>query len=265
MERGLHAEVGRGVFWGNVLRNWHVLKAPAAFQISDVGREMSTVRRSKGIGWFAVVSGVAVLGLVVSVVAQQAPGRRGARMGGNMVFGTVTAVNPDTGAIGVQGPNGQQLWVAVTGNTQITRTVEASAADLKTGETITVTGQPTAITARMVQIGERPGARQAGGAAGGRQGANRPMQMGRGGNAQATGQITGRNPLTIKTQDGTTVKVTLASDARISRTIPATIQNIVPGDQLMAFGQTAQDGYCYARFVRIGQFGQFRRRGGQGQ
>jgi len=178
------------------------------------------------------------------------------------VFGTVNAVKPDTGAIGVQGPNGQQLWVAVTANTQITRTVEAAASDLATGQTITVTGQPTAITARTVQISDQTAA--AGPGAGGQQGANRRGRR-MSGNAQATGEITSLNPLTIKTQDGATVTVTLAPDATVSRTVPATIQNIVPGDQLMAFGQTAQDGYCYARFVRIGQFGQFRRRGAQGQ
>jgi len=226
------------------------------------------VRRAKNIGWFAVVSGVVVLGLVVSAVAQQAPGRRGGRMaGGNAVFGTVNAVKPDTGAIGVQGPNGQQLWVAVTANTQITRTVEAAASDLKTGQTITVTGLPTAITARTIQISDQTAAAgQAGRGAGGQQGANRRGRR-TGGNAQATGEITSVKPLTVKTQDGTIVKVTLAPDATVSRTVPAAIQNIVPGDQLMAFGQTAQDGYYYARFVRIGQFGQFRRqrRGAQGQ
>jgi hypothetical protein len=224
--------------------------------------------------WMVLVTGVAVVVLVASAIAQQGQGggRRGG-FGGNAVFGVVGSVDYNTGVIGVQGQNGQQTWIAVTPQTQLTRTQEASAQELQVGDTVIVMGQPTAITASQVQIGEQAmmgpfGAFGAGpaGAPGGAQGGGPGgpgRRFGQGG-AMVSGQITALEPLTLTTPEGTAVQVTLAQDVRVSRTVPATIQNVVIGDQLVAFGQAAQDGYYYAQSVRIGNVGGFGMFGGRG-
>ena len=230
------------------------------------------MRKAVNVRWLVIVGVVALLCLVVSGVAQQGRGGgRGGGFGGNAVFGTVSAVDVNTGVIGVQGQNDQQVWVAVTDQTQMSMSRQAGAADLQVGQQVTVSGQPTAIVANTVRIGEQGmfGGFGGGRAAGANNQAGNPAAPGGAGggrglqaNAQVTGQIANLNPLTVAVEGGNPVAVTLPAEARISETLPATVQNVVIGDQLMAFGQPGEDGYYYAQVVRLGDIGRFM--GGRG-
>ena len=180
-------------------------------------------------------------------------------------------VDTNIGVIGVQGQNGQQTWVAVTTETQMTKSMPAAASDLQLNQTITVMGQPTAIIAGEIRIGDQgmggfggrgagPGGGTAGAAAGGPGTGAAPQGPGRGGfmgGSAVSGQITSLSPLTVTPQEGTAVVVTLAPTTTATQTRACTLAEIAVGEQVMVMGQAGADGYYYARSVRVGDMGQF--------
>ena len=240
------------------------------------------MKKTAKFGWAAALTAAGVLAVVATAIGQQAPGGGGRGFGGNAVSGTVTGVDATMGVIAVQGQNGEQTWVAVTAATQVTKSMPAMASDLQVAQTITVMGQPTALLASEVRIGDagggfgRSGARggtggqgagadggTAGAAAGGPGTGAAPQGPGRGGfmgGSTVSGQVTSLNPLTVLTQEGTAVVVTLAPTTIGTKTETCTLADISVGAQVMASGQAGQDGYYYARNVRVGEL----RRSGPG-
>ena len=171
------------------------------------------------------------------------PGRAFAGRG---TVGTVQSVDDST--ISVTTQDGTMVKATVNEATVYQQIEAITAADLKVGDAVVVMGQQGAdgtITAQTVQVG--------GAAAGAAQ------LLGAGGR-QATGvravagtvqKIEGA-VLTIAQQDGQTVTVTLASDARLTKTVAASLSDVKAGQQVTITGQPGADGVIAATMVQIG-------------
>jgi len=220
------------------------------------------MRKATNLRWLAFLSVVAILSLVVSSLAQRMPNQRAReRFGGNTVLGMVTGGDRTRGVISVQRADGEEVWVALTEETRMTREVEVAPADLQLGQSILITGQPTSIIAQEIRLNPEMGvtSRQEPGAGAGRA---RGMRAGAGSRgASVVGEITNLEPLTVTTPDATAVTATLAPDVKIVMSASASINDVEVGEQITASGQVGDDGFLYARVVRLGDFGRFMGRG----
>jgi len=200
------------------------------------------------------------------------PGQPGGRQGrggfGNfqarMPFATgqVTGGDPATGTIIISSPFGGSQTIHVTGDTKMVAMVQIDASKLKVGDTVQVQGVPNQITANTITAGELPdfltaGLRgrggpggaggnapgappAAGGAAGGANAQpGRPQQQAF---ASATGKITSTEPLTIEISSEVSIVLKLGPNAKVSKLMPATINNVKLGDNVFAAGTASQDG-----------------------
>ena len=259
--------------------------------------------KSAATKWAVILLSVAVVILIVALVAQQQqnaprPSRGGPRvagagapgggMGGGMggggaapVTGTVAEVDAAGNKLQITTSNGP-VWVSVSPETTITRRIPATAADLKVGSPVTVSGRPTAVTAASVNLGEQGGSLGRGGGgfgggmggapggvpggamgappsggAGGPGGSGAPGGQGRSGGqarpATVSGTIASLSPLTVTTAEGTQVVVALDAEVTFTATNPVTLGDVKPGEQVMAMGQAEAGGAYLARSVRLGQ------------
>jgi hypothetical protein len=243
--------------------------------------------------WGAVLTVAAILILVAAACAQQ-PAPRGPGAGAaaraNFVTGNVAEIDVANNLIGVNTQNNGEVWVAVSTTTQILRSTQVTAADLALGQTLTVRGTPTAITATNVGIGDLPNlapqrgvqglqgggalpaagaagpapttpaaGAAAGGAAGGAPAAGGAvaarLAQARASSATITGKVTNLNPLTITTPEGGEVLVTLAADANVLETAPVALADVKADEQVTVMAQHNADGTYAARFVMLGDPG----------
>lgn len=200
---------------------------------------------------------------------------------GRFAFGTVSAVDASAGTITLTprgGGSDQVIQVPPTVNmvTQTPTTVR----DLKVGEQVRVSGIPTTITASQIVVGSLPagiggpggggrggqfgnpgggpggqfggqGGRFGGpgggpGFGGGRGGAN----GGPGGSTMTiTASVLSLNPLTLIAPDNTSITLKMASDAKISRLSTLAMSGVKVGDQVIATGQTGDNGVFTASTV----------------
>ena len=175
--------------------------------------------------------------------------------------GTVSAVDAAAGTVTLAPMfgGGQPQTVRVTDATQITATRDGAVGDLKVGDTLQVRGVPTGITASQITVGDAADTPPAGMGVpvadprvGARLGGARPGLGGpQAASAQATGRITGLNPLTVAVADDVQVTLKVAPDARISRNVAEKIGDLKVGDRVMASGRTGDDGVLAAGRLRV--------------
>lgn len=221
----------------------------------------------------------------------QFPGGRGGRGGrgggfggfaGQMPFtsGTIISGDASAGTITITSRFGGGNQVIHVGqDTKIYTQTTIKASDLKVGDKLQVQGVPTGITASTIQAGEMPdflgGGMRGRGNRGGQQGGGGGLAGGAGapgagggqtanpngqdpnappptsGNATATGTVVGLNPLIISLSDEVTVVLKLKADAKLTRIAEMPYSKLKPGDQLIASGQSNQDGSFNATGIGI--------------
>lgn len=220
---------------------------------------------------------------------------------GRFAFGTVSAVDASAGTITITprgGGNDQVIQVPSTVSmvTQTPTTVR----DLKVGEQVRMSGIPTTITASQIVVGSLPagiggpggGGRGGqfggpgggpggqfggqGGAPGGRfggPGGGPGFGGGRGGanggpggsTMTITASVLSLNPLTLIAPDNTSITLKMASDAKISRLSTIAMSGVKVGDQVIATGQTGDNGVFTASTVADNlDMGSMMGRGGMG-
>jgi hypothetical protein len=175
------------------------------------------------------------LGLLLAAPGAWAQARRGGGMG------TVSKVDAAAGTLEVTNRQGTARTYTVPASALILKQGTATAADLKAGDTIAVTGQPKQIDATTVEMGEMltlggPGGARAGGGQGGagrgfgQGGAGRGFGFGQG-RVRVQGSVSATSPnLTVKLEDGSTVQVNHTADTRFSRTTKGTLADVKSGD-----------------------------------
>ena len=190
--------------------------------------------------------------------ASSAPAR--SRPGAN---GTVAQISGSTITLNSQSG---QVTVDVLANAVIQKTVAATAADLQTGEMVSVIGSADAngnIAASRISIrpqnagfpsftppaGANPGAsprptRPNGGSPGGFSG---------GGNTVfGTIAALNGNEITVTTQQSQQTAVTIGSTTTIEKTVNGSLSDVQVGETLSAVGTADQSGTIQATFVTIG-------------
>ncbi len=223
-------------------------------------------------GWMIpTLSGLLVCGLFAARMTSAQgpggppPGGPGGPPGGPGGFGrfmpfavgTITALDPNAGTITVQTPFGNNSrTVQVTNNTQFVTQTSITAADLQVNDQVQVQGVPTGITASSVTSGQMPDFLPGGGRfrPGGPPNPGNPGGPGAGGApafASATGRVTATSPLTISLGNDVSLTVKLASNARVSKIGPTTLNNLKVGDRIMASGQAGNDGTFVATGVAV--------------
>lgn len=187
-------------------------------------------------------------------------------LGGRGTSGTVESINGNT--LTVKAQDGTTIKATVAATTTYTTNVAVTAADIKTGDDVTVIGQAAAsggvITATQVTVGSGLAAAALGGAGrpaivagqGGTGGVGRT-----GGAAVQAGSVTfvtgtvqkvEGNTLTVTGQDGTTSTVTLTADTRLTKVTAGSLSDVKPGAQVTIIGQAGADGAIAALSVQIG-------------
>lgn len=220
---------------------------------------------------------------------------------GRFAFGTVSAVDASAGTITItpRGGGSDQVIQVPSTVSMVTQT-PTTVRDLKVGEQVRVSGIPTTITASQIVVGSLPtgiggpggGGRGGqlgnpgggpggqfggqGGGPGGRfggPGGGAGFGGGRGGAANGPGgstmtitaSVLSLNPLTLIAPDNTSITLKMASDAKISRLSTLTMSGVKVGDQVIATGQTGDNGVFTASTVADNlDMGTMMGRGGMG-
>jgi hypothetical protein len=189
------------------------------------------------------------------------------------VLGTIRQVDAAKGAIQVQssGQQGEARWIVLSPQTTMMRHAQGTLAELKVGESIQVSGVPTAISASQLQVGEMPqmefrggfgGGGNRGGAPGGApegapgQGRRGPAE-GQGARLQPpspqfTGTIASTNPLVVVLPGNMRLNVTAAPTTKVVRIVKATLTDLKVGDNIRAVGQPDENGNVIAMRVEVG-------------
>jgi hypothetical protein len=185
------------------------------------------------------------LGLLLTAPGAWAQARRGGGMG------TVSKVDAAAGTLEVTNRQGTARTFTVPASALILKQGTATAADLKAGDTIAVTGQPKQIDATSVEMGESvtlggPGGARGGGQGGagrgfGQGGAGRGLGFGQRG-VRVQGEVSATSPnLTLKLADGSTVQVNHSADTRFSRTTKGTLADVKSGDTVRVILEPGSD------------------------
>jgi hypothetical protein len=154
--------------------------------------------------------------------------------------------------------------IQVTEETRIVHQTSASVGDLKTGDTIQVTGQPLQINVSDIRIdttGTAGGGRAVSTAAG-------PLPPPKGFPAPAPpsqpptppppvrasvrGKISSLHPLKIGVGDGLECVLNMKQGATVARISIAGLHDLKPGETLSGFGQPGRDGALSATTLRVG-------------
>jgi hypothetical protein len=182
------------------------------------------------------------------------------------VAGAVQSVNGST--ITVQTANGGTSTIQLSNSTTIRKQVTETVNDLKTGTPIFAVGQQNGNVFQARQITVRAG--QGGGpnGNGGAFGAGNPRGNGNGNRSGGNGNTNGANgngapsfvngtvdsvsgnAVTVKTAEGSSVQIQLASNGRIVATQSASASDVKPGEYLTAGGQN-QGGAFVASNVNL--------------
>lgn len=204
----------------------------------------------------------------LGVLAQQPPGGGLQVAMRNFAFGTITQIDRASSAIQVQMPFGQQTrWVIVPAEATIEKDGQIALTDLQVGDSITINGVPTGITARQIRKGEGlegllggmfgggrvpgvgpgqppgPGAQPGGGQPPG------PQLLQIRATANATGKITSTDPLTVAVTDEISVVITPTENTQLRAILSATRNDVAVGKQVIAVGQADENGNVVARRV----------------
>ncbi len=207
------------------------------------------------------------------------PGGFGGGRGGfgraPFAFGAISAVDTNAGTItitsqfGGNGGNGgsNSQVIKIGAGAQVISQTDTTVADLKIGDQVQVQGVPTGITASQLTVGTPPaGLPGAGGFGGGRFGGPGGGGAGGGNNAggaaaaqgfaTATGKIASLPTatdahLSITLGPDVQLFLKMAAGAKITRYTTLRLTDLKVGDQIMAMGQTGDDGTLTASTVGV--------------
>lgn len=205
--------------------------------------------------------------------------------GGRFAFGVVSAVDTSAHTITLTPRSGgsDQVIQMGAGASVVTQT-PTTVGSLRVGEQVRVSGIPTTITASQIVAGSLPNGLggpggggpgggfggqgggpggQFGGPGSGPGGQNGGFRNGRGGpgggpgfgggagtsTMTITASVLSLNPLTLMAPDNTSITLKMASDAKISRLSTMKLGGVKVGDQILATGQTGDDGVFTAATV----------------
>ncbi|MCC2672189.1 MAG: hypothetical protein K0Q72_4661 [Armatimonadetes bacterium] len=142
--------------------------------------------------------------------------------------------------------------VLVESRAAIVREARGGVGDLKEGDTIEVAGVPLVIDARQIDYGAlssqpTPRTRPAT--------PDRPERPSRvpAVEPQLTGRVVKLNPLTIELRGGVTAELKVSPATRFTKIVPIALNEIRPGDPIMALGKRDAQSVLVARRVQIGQ------------
>jgi hypothetical protein len=142
--------------------------------------------------------------------------------------------------------------VLVESRAVIVREARGGVGDLKEGDTIEVAGVPLVIDARQIDYGAlssqpTPRTRPAT--------PDRPERPSRvpAVEPQLTGRVVKLNPLTIELRGGVTAELKVSPATRFTKIVPIALNDIQPGDPIMALGKRDAQSVLVARRVQIGQ------------
>lgn len=172
-------------------------------------------------------------------------------------MGNVVKTDPTRNEVTVTGRsrNDPPQTVVFTDKTTLVKQVKGSAADLKVGDTIEVTGIPLQIDARTIRVGEithkpevvrknpRPAAAAPPPDRPSRLPLTRPRMLGR---------ILRVSPLTVQLAEGINADIKVGGETNIVRVTTVPFSSIKPGDPLFALGSRDQNGNLVAHRVQVG-------------
>jgi hypothetical protein len=165
-------------------------------------------------------------------------GNRASR--GPGVSGTVQAVNGSMITVQSQ-QNNTTVIIQITGDTTIRRQTTETIADVKSGDTIFALGQLNGdvVQARQIRLNASPGGGRPNGAAGNPAGPGTPAAGAPAGFKTVNGTVdsVSTDTITVKAADGSSVKVQLAANGRITTQTAATASDITAGKFLTVAGQ----------------------------
>jgi hypothetical protein len=201
-------------------------------------------------------------------------GGRGGFQRPPMEIGTVSAVDATGDTITISTPTGDSETIKVPASAQIVTQQTISVSDLAVGDTVSIQGIPTGLTAIQLTDGQPPAGlipqgRGRGGFGGGGQGggggfgggANAAGGGGPGGtqnqdSVRVSGTIatlpTSGNPqLGITLSSSATLLVTVSSDTKVNKFVSLGLSDIKTGDTIIAGGQERDDGTFRATSIGV--------------
>jgi preprotein translocase subunit YajC len=165
-------------------------------------------------------------------------GNRASR--GPGVSGTVQAVNGSMITVQTR-QNNTTVTVQINSDTTILRQTTETIAQVKSGDTIFALGQLSGdvVQARQIRLNATPGAGRPNGAVGNPAGPATPAAGAPAGLKAVTGTVdsVSTDTITVKAADGSSVKVQLAANGRITNQTTATAADIIAGKFLTVAGQ----------------------------
>lgn len=172
-------------------------------------------------------------------------------------MGNVLKADPTRNEILITGRsrNDAPQKVVVTEKTTLVRQVKGSAADLKVGDTIEITGIPLQIDARTIRVGEitrkpefvpskplPPGAAERADRTS-RLPLTRPRMLGR---------VLKTSPLVVQLAEGINAEIKVGAETTIIKVATIPFGSVKPGDPVFALGSRDQNGALVARRVQVG-------------
>jgi hypothetical protein len=174
---------------------------------------------------------------------------------GTVYTGSVVEVNSTQSTLVVSGrtANERPQVIQVSPEADVVRHVRGTAADLKVGELIEVVGVPLEIDARNIRVGEvRPSAAVHRDPSPAKPGASRPASSLPVVQPQLLGKVVRVSPLAIELGGGVTASVKVGSDTTITRIVRIPLNDLKPGEPVMAMGSRNTAGVLVARRIQAG-------------
>jgi len=171
-------------------------------------------------------------------------------------MGNVVRTDPTRNEVTITGRsrNDPPQKVLVTDKTTLVRQVKGTAADLKVGDTIEITGIPLQIDARTIRVGEitrHPEVRPANPRPNAPERPDRPSRLPLT-RPRMMGRVLRVSPLTVQLAEGINADIKVSGETSIIRVTSIPFSNIKPGDPVFALGSRDPHGNLMARRVQVG-------------
>lgn len=141
--------------------------------------------------------------------------------------------------------------IVVTEKTTLIKQVKGSAADLKVGDTIEISGVPLQIDARTIRVGEitrKPEVRPAKPSPAA---AERPARLPKS-RSRLLGRVLKTSPLVVQLSEGINAEIKVSGETSIIRVATVPFNSIKLGDPVFALGSRDQNGALVAHRVQVG-------------
>lgn len=144
--------------------------------------------------------------------------------------------------------------IVVTEKTTLIKQVKGSAADLKVGDTIEISGVPLQIDARTIRVGEitrKPEVRPAKPSPAAAQRPDRPARLPKS-RSRLLGRVLKTSPLIVQLSEGINAEIKVSGETSIIRVATVPFSSIKPGDPVFALGSRDQNGALVAHRLQVG-------------